>query len=228
MAELQKYGNNSNSYVIVNALQGGKHVIIDTGQVENEVGERCLDSLLSEMGKDGVKVEDIGLILLTHAHPDHYGATKDIKERSNALVAINKEEDEYRRTIGERTGKMFGIEMPEFEPNFYLKEGELNLDDGISLQILLTPGHSPGHVSIYWPEKKVLIAGDVIFYGSTGRVDLPGGSAEALKESIEKLSQLEIEYLLTGHQYGGPGIIEGEEDVKRNFDFVRREVFPYL
>jgi glyoxylase-like metal-dependent hydrolase (beta-lactamase superfamily II) len=228
MAELQTYGNNCNSYVIANALRGGRHVIIDPGQVTNEVGRHCLDSLLGEMKKDGIEVEDIGLIILTHAHPDHYGASEEIKERSKASITINKEEDEYRRTIGERIGKMFGIEIPEFEPNFYLEEGELNLGDTLNLEILLTPGHSPGHISIYWPAEKILLAGDVIFYGSTGRVDLPRGNAGMLKESIEMLSQLEIEYLLTGHQYGGPGIIEGEENIKRNFDVVRREVFPYL
>jgi len=59
-------------------------------------------------------------------------------------------------------------------------------------------------------------------------VDLPGGSAKALKQSIQRVSELDIEYLLCGHPYGHPGIIKGREAVKQNFDFVKRNVFPYL
>ncbi|MFC1904925.1 hypothetical protein ACFLXT_04100 [Chloroflexota bacterium] len=59
-------------------------------------------------------------------------------------------------------------------------------------------------------------------------MDLPGGSAKALQQSIQRLSDLDIEYLLCGHPYGHPGIIEGKEAVKENFDFVKRNVFSYL
>jgi hypothetical protein len=59
-------------------------------------------------------------------------------------------------------------------------------------------------------------------------VDIPGGSAEALKDSIERIAKLDIEYLLTGHQYGSPGIIKGKEQIKRNFEIIRRSIFPYL
>ena len=72
------------------------------------------------------------------------------------------------------------------------------------------------------------MAGDLIFKGSTGRVDLPGGSAQTLKQSIERVAKLDIEYMLTGHQYGSEGIIEGKEQVSKNFDVIRHQVFPYL
>ncbi len=121
-----------------------------------------------------------------------------------------------------------GFEIPEITPNLFLKEGELHLEREVSAEILLTPGHSQGHIGIYLPATKMYIGGDLIFYGSTGRVDFPGGSARLLKNSIEKVAQLEIEYLLTGHQYGSPGIIQGEAEIKSNFEFIRRNVFPYL
>ena len=69
-----------------------------------------------------------------------------------------------------------------------------------------------------------MICGDVIFAGNTGRVDFPGGSGKLLKESIENLSNLDIEYLLPGHM----GIVAGKERVQKNFEFVRNNVFPYL
>ncbi|MDI6806247.1 MAG: MBL fold metallo-hydrolase [Candidatus Aenigmarchaeota archaeon] len=232
LSEQQRYGNNCNTYLFARVLEG-KHVLIDPGHVVNELGRKCLDNLLNELEKDEIKAEDIGLIIATHTHSDHCEAIQSFKERSNALITISKVEDRYRKTIGRKMSEAFykmlsKSEIPWFEPDFYLNEGELNLGEKINLKIYHTPGHSPGHISIYWPLEGVLIVGDVIFNGSTGRVDLPGGSAKALKESIEKLSQLDVEYLLTGHQYGAPGIIKGRENVKRNFEYVRRYVFPQL
>jgi len=124
--------------------------------------------------------------------------------------------------------KQMGFEFPELNPDFYLTEGELRLGQDLVARIMLTPGHSQGHIAIYWPDAKVFMGGDLIFHGSTGRVDIPGGSAQSLKESIEQVAQLEIEYLLTGHQYGSPGIIVGQEEIKRNFDLIRSHIFPYL
>jgi len=76
-------------------------------------------------------------------------------------------------------------------------------------------------VTIYWPERRLLIAGDCIFYRSTGRADLPGGDARQLGQTIEKLSKIDIEHLLCGHPYGHPGIISGKEEVQENFNFIR-------
>jgi hydroxyacylglutathione hydrolase len=231
MAEMQTYGNNSNSYVIANVLPGNKHVIVDPGQIVNEAGQNCLDRLALEMENDGIMISDIGLIIITHTHPDHYGAAEEVKKRSGALIAIGSEEYKFFKMARKQMSQMLeamGLKIPEINPDLSLKEGELRLGQKMVTQILLTPGHSPGHIGIYCPATKVYIAGDLIFYGSTGRVDFPGGSAQLLKESVERVAQLEIKYLLTGHQYGSPGIIEGAENIKSNFEFIRKNVFPYL
>jgi glyoxylase-like metal-dependent hydrolase (beta-lactamase superfamily II) len=231
MQELQIYGNNSNSYLVANALPENKHVLVDPGMVTNEARQNCLDRLISEMKTDGFKIEDVGLILNTHAHPDHYGASENIREMSGAQVAIAQGDDEFLKLAeGEMAQvlKQMGYEFPKINPDFYLTEGELRLGKDLVANIILTPGHSKGHISIYWPDAKVFMGGDLIFYGSTGRVDIPGGSAQLLRESIERVAQLDIEYILTGHQYGSPGIIEGREEIERNFDFIRKNIFPYL
>jgi glyoxylase-like metal-dependent hydrolase (beta-lactamase superfamily II) len=199
--------------------------------VTNEARQNCLDRLISEMEKDGIKIEDVGLILNTHAHPDHYGASEAIRKMSGAQVAIGKGDDDFLKLAGGAMAqalKQMGFEFPELNPDFYLTEGELRLGQDLVARIMLTPGHSQGHIAIYWPDAKVFMGGDLIFHGSTGRVDIPGGSAQSLKESIEKVAQLEIEYLLTGHQYGSPGIIVGQEEIKHNFDLIRSHIFPYL
>jgi hydroxyacylglutathione hydrolase len=231
MQEMMRYGNNCNSYVVANALPGSKHVLVDPGQIVTETGQKCLDRLISEMKKDGLKIEDVGLIINTHAHPDHYGASEEIRKLSGAKVAIGKEENEFLKLAsGEMSQalKSMGFEMPEIHPDLYLSEGELRLGKDLVAQIILIPGHSDGHIGIYWPKEKVFMGGDLVFDGSTGRVDIPGGSAEALKASIERIAELDIEYLLTGHQYGSPGIIKGKEQIKRNFEIIRRSIFPYL
>jgi len=236
----QGRGNNSNSFLFADVLRGDRpHVIIDPGHVANELKEQCFENLVASMAKDGIKVEDIGLIINTHSHPDHCEANGAVVERtrakagagkaSHALIALYEEEDDYRRKMGELMAMMLGIEAG-FEPSFYLREGDLNLgkDNKVSLRIVHTPGHSPGSISIYWPDNKVLITGDVVFFGGVGRTDIPGGDGRLLKQSIERLSELDVEYLLPGHSTEFGSIIKGEDKVKQNFAFVRLNYFPLL
>jgi len=204
--------NNCNTYVFAAALNQGRHLVIDPGHIATPFyREPGLDRLLKEMEGDGIAEAAIGLVILTHAHPDHCEAAAAIREKNSALVALHEADEATYQMLG---GKV----------DLYLEEGQLVLgeDKPIKLSVYHSPGHSPGHVTLYWPDHKVLIAGDVIFYRSTGRVDLPGGNAGALKQSIQRLSQLDIEYLLCGHPYGHPGIIKGSEAVQENFEFVKR------
>jgi hydroxyacylglutathione hydrolase len=79
-------------------------------------------------------------------------------------------------------------------------------------------------VCYYLHKEKVLICGDVLFDMNTGRVDLPGGDADALKQSIESLAKLNVEYLLPGHM----GVVAGADKVKENFIYIKFNVFPWL
>jgi glyoxylase-like metal-dependent hydrolase (beta-lactamase superfamily II) len=94
----------------------------------------------------------------------------------------------------------------------------------LTFQVIQTPGHSPGSVCIYWPDKKVLFTGDVAFNQGIGRTDLPGGDGQELKESIKRISLLDVEYLLSGHG----DILSGREKVKANFGDIEEMWFPYL
>ncbi len=229
------HGNNSHTYLFPNALRGERpHVIVDPGFVVNETYEGCLDSLTDAMGSDGFRVEDIGLIINSHAHPDHCQATETIVERSTrtdgkgkinkAVVAIHREADEYYRMAGERMFNMFGMKAVRLDPLIHLAEGDLNLgrdEKQVALTVLHTPGHSPGSVCLYWGAKKVLITGDLVFNGGVGRTDFPGGSITILKQSIERVSQLDVEYLLPGHSTEMGSIIEGKQRVEQNFRAIK-------
>ena len=231
----QGRGNNCNVCLFTDILRGKRrHIIIDPGHLVNELGEGCFDDLVKSMERDGIKVEDIGLIINTHAHPDHCEANQAIVQKSRGkggnsqtLIALSREEDEYRRRMGERLYSLLGVKPPEFEPFFYLGEGNLTLgkENRLNLQILNTPGHSPGSISLYLPEGKILIAGDVIFCGSVGRTDFPGGSLATLRKSIERLSELDIECLICGHSTELGSIIMGRERLKHNFQAIRPLIY---
>ena len=207
--------NNCNSYVFAGAFDGNRHVVVDPGHlVTPSLGEPGLERLYAEMRNDGIDPDGIGMVLLTHCHPDHCESAATIRKEKKALVALHEVESGfYTDQLGGRV-------------DLFIDEGNLNLgvENSLRLEVFHSPGHSPGHVTIYWPEQKALIAGDLIFYRSTGRVDLPGGSAAQLRDSIERLSRLPLDTLLCGHPYGHPGIIQGKEEVEENFAFLKANV----
>jgi hydroxyacylglutathione hydrolase len=208
--------NNCNSYIFANVLQGNKHLIIDPGHVITPyLREPAYDILVKNINQDGLKTEDVGMVLLTHAHPDHFESAKKFKAEYGSRIAVFSAE--------EKILQMFGGGKADLS----LKVGELKPEDGFQekLEIIHTPGHSPGHISVYWPDRKALAVGDVIFYHNTGRVDLPGGDPAQLKKSIEELSKLDVEYLLCGHPYDNPGVIRGKSAVQENFAFLQANIW---
>jgi hydroxyacylglutathione hydrolase len=207
--------NNCNSYLYANTM-GKRHILIDPGHIITpQLSEAGFDKLVKAIEKDGLKVEDIGLIFITHAHPDHIEASRKFKEKSGAKVAVHKNDEPVFKML--KGG----------EVDVILAEGLLKIDNLVTekLEVIHTPGHSAGEVSLYWPAKKALAVGDVVFYHNTGRVDLPGGNPGQLKDSIQKLSKLDVEYLLCGHPYQNPGVITGKDQVKENFDFLLNYMF---
>jgi hydroxyacylglutathione hydrolase len=221
----QGRGNNCNAILWPSVLRGEHpHVLVDPGHVRNELGETCFDSLTQAMERDGFKIEDVGLVIATHSHPDHIEATELVVEKSGALYTLSREEDEFYRTMGKAFFQAFGDKPLEVNPFFYLKEGDLSLgakNNKMAVKVFLTPGHSPGSISLYLEEDKILISGDVVFAGSIGRTDFPSGSPSLLRKSIDKLSQLDVEYLVPGHSTEAGNIIAGKDKVRRNFYTVK-------
>ncbi len=220
----QGMGNNCNSCLFTNVIRGERpHVLVDPGHIANEMGEPCFDYLVKAIEGNGFKADDIGLVINTHSHPDHCQANEVLVTRNQAVVTLSKEEEEFRTTLGAGMYSMLAMKPPRFAPLFYLKEGTLDLGakNKISLRVFLTPGHSPGSVCLYWQENRILITGDVVFYGSIGRTDFPGGSLSQLRGSIDRLAQLDVECLVSGHSTEMGSIIKGKLDVERNFQSVK-------
>jgi hydroxyacylglutathione hydrolase len=207
--------NNCSSYVFAGVLNGKKHVVVDPGHLFTPAyGEPGLNLLLEGMEKDGLHSESIGLVILTHSHPDHSEAAISLHSEYQSLVAMHEADAPDYGAMG---GKA----------DIFLDEGTLELGTAkpVTLQIYNSPGHSPGHITIYWPDRKLLIAGDCVFFRSIGRADLPGGDFPVLRQTIERLSALDVECLLCGHAYGHPGIIRGKEEVQENFKYIRNLLY---
>jgi hydroxyacylglutathione hydrolase len=202
--------NNCNACVFPNALGSGRHLVVDPGHIFTpSYREPGLERLVRDMAGDGIDFSSIGLVLLTHGHPDHCESAVPIQKKTDALVALHQADEEMLRMVG---GKA----------DVYLQDGTLEIAAGEKppIRILHSPGHSPGHVMLYWSHRKVLVAGDCIFYRSTGRTDFPGGSPLELKRSIERVARLDIEVLLCGHPYGHPGLLRGGEEIRENFELI--------
>jgi glyoxylase-like metal-dependent hydrolase (beta-lactamase superfamily II) len=204
--------NNCNAYFI----DGPRRVLIDPGH-------RALFEHVQRGLKDlNLSIRDIDVVICTHAHPDHLEAVPLFKD-TPALCTMHETEWQWASTIGKQMSASFGIDINELRPDFFLTEGNLSLN-GLDLDIIHTPGHSPGSVSLYWPQAKALFTGDLIFKEGVGRTDLPGGDGSQLKESIKGLNDLDVEWLLSGHGE----VISGSENVKKNFANVESFYFAYV
>jgi len=202
-----------NTYVIRDDVS----VIIDPGSLQ------FLSQLVGDLFQDGIDPKDISIITNTHLHPDHCWANEGFKNISGAKIIIHPLHKKFYDMTVTEASKFLGFEGLEFEADSYLDDNKLSTGH-MDFELVHSPGHSPESICFYCKSEKILIPGDVIFAQNTGRVDLPGGNAEELKQSIEALSQLEIEYLLSGHM----DVVTGAEAVKGNFEFVKKHVFPWL
>ncbi len=152
-------------------------VIVDPG----EEAERILGAL------QALGITKVDAILLTHTHFDHVGALAEVARATGAPVYCPELETEILANINEY------VRFPGFGPfesynaDHTVAGGETLELAGLSFEVIFTPGHSPGHVSYALPEHEALFSGDVLFQGSVGRVDLPGGDWPTLLASIESL-----------------------------------------
>ena len=215
---------NCNSVVLADVFEGDKpHVLIDPGMVGDTGGNGSLDSLAAAMAADGLKLEDVGLVIGTHSHPDHFQSVDEVVRRSGARVALSEVEYGFLQGDGGAMYGSFDEARPSVVPSVLLHEGKLDLgpSDGWDVDIIIAPGHTPGSACLYLGKSKVLVGGDVIFPCSIGRMDFVGGSVSQMRDSIRRLSELDIECILPGHSSQAGPLVAGKDNVVRNFQLVR-------
>jgi len=156
-------------------------------------------------------------LINTHCHIDHVLGNKFVSELWDLELYMNKEDLPLLENAG-NIGKMYGMEDYEGSPypkHFLAQDDTLTFGES-SFKILFTPGHAPGHICLYSKENNLLIAGDVLFQGSIGRTDLPGGDYDTLIGSIKtKLLPLDENTIVyCGH---GPSTSIGKEKMSNPF-----------
>jgi glyoxylase-like metal-dependent hydrolase (beta-lactamase superfamily II) len=162
---------------IVRAKSSQSGVIIDPG----EEPDRLLQAV-ETLGLDGLDA-----ILITHTHFDHIGAVAPVAKATGAPVFCPE------RETGVLANIMNYVPWPGFGPfesydaDRTVSGGERLELAGLEFDVLFTPGHSPGHVTYALRDEPAIFSGDVLFQGSVGRVDLPGGDWPTLRRSIESL-----------------------------------------
>ncbi len=182
-----------NSYILFDETK--ECIIIDPGCYDNR--ERiALAAFVKDNGLKPVK------LINTHCHLDHVFGNAYVADTYQLKPEINKQEapilDSYLMSA-----KMYGFNaaIPSPQPSAFLNEGDIITFGNSTLELFLASGHSPGSIVIYNRKQKFMIAGDVLFYGSIGRSDLPGGNPETLISSIKnKLFSLGDDYTVySGH-----------------------------
>jgi glyoxylase-like metal-dependent hydrolase (beta-lactamase superfamily II) len=201
-------------------------LLIDTGWDTKE----AFDSLKAQLTEIGISFEDISQIVVTHIHPDHYGLAGRLKQLSQARIAMHYLEKDFiksryinmDRLVRQLGGLLQANGVPSREaaqlstasvrmtrfvtptlPDITLRGGEIVSSGSFNFHVLWTPGHSPGHISLYEPQRKVLVSGDHILPDITPNIALhPQSGPNPLSDylsSLDAIKQLEVSLVLPGH-----------------------------
>ena len=162
---------------IVRRKGADRAVVVDPG----DESERIVAAL------EALEIETVEAILLTHTHVDHVGAVAALARATGAPVYCPALEREILADIDGSVGWLGLSGFESYDADELLGGGEHLELAGLAIDVIFTPGHSPGHLTYALPEHEALVVGDVLFRGSVGRVDLPGGDWEALLDSIATL-----------------------------------------
>ncbi len=144
------------------------------------------DKLLAAL--ESLGIETVEAILITHTHFDHVGAVAPVAKATNAPVYVPELEKEVLANIMDYVPWPGFGPFESYEADHTVAGGETLELAGLTLDVVFTPGHSPGHVTYAIADEDALFSGDVLFQGSVGRVDLPGGDWPTLLGSIGKLT----------------------------------------
>lgn len=183
-----------------------KGVVIDPGGNDADI--------LAEIKKAGISLK---YIVNTHGHPDHVCGNRVIKEETGAVIVMHEDDASFfAKPDIEEYFSMLGLPSSP-PPDKTVKDGD-RIDFGkISLQVIHTPGHTPGGISLYHPPD--LFTGDTLFVGAVGRTDFPGGDTDLFLRTIKErlLTLPEDTRVWPGHGYGGSSSTIGQEKKSNPF-----------
>jgi len=218
---------NTSWYTNVYVIEGGDgHILVDSGWDSQE----SLWALQEGIKATNLKLRDIKKVVITHMHPDHYGLSTKIKQICGAKVAIHRIDaafinSRYKDFVDlikktEELLRQNGVpedELPQFKeaslwmnkyvtpdlPEVMLEDGDVISNGSFKLEVIWTPGHSPGHICLYEREKKFILCGDHVLYDTTPHISFnPQSGDNPLGDyvsSLQKLESLKVNFILPGH-----------------------------
>ncbi len=193
--------------LVVGPLQVNCFILADEKTKEAVVIDPGDDAqnILKVIKEKGLQVK---YIIDTHAHFDHVGANKAIKDATGAELLLHKADAAVLATVS-RQSQSFGMEPVSSPPaDRYVKHGDVITAGEVALKVLHTPGHTPGGISLL--EQGMVFTGDALFAGSIGRADFPGGDLMTLLRSIKTnlMTLPDDTKVFSGH---GPASTIGDE-----------------
>ena len=184
-------------------------VVIDPGCYERDEKDQLDHFIKTEKLK-------IKYLLNTHCHIDHVLGNYHVKEKYQVPFLMHKKDESVLKAVKAYAPNYGFTNYTETLPDQFLEEGDKVIFGNSEFSILFLPGHAPGHIGFYNENEKILLSGDVLFQGSVGRTDLPGGNHETLINSIrQKLFVLPNDVVVySGH---GATTTLGEEKISNPF-----------
>lgn len=175
-------------------------------------GDEC-ERIINVLQNSELKIK---YIVNTHGHHDHVGCNKQLKDFLKCDLLIHEDDENLLVNAKLNLANFLGVDNDSPAPDKLLKEKDFINFGNEKLEVIHTPGHTPGGICLYSTRKKVCFTGDTLFYGSIGRTDLPGGSYKTLLKSLkEKVIKLPDEVVVyPGH---GPESSIGKEKVINPF-----------
>jgi hydroxyacylglutathione hydrolase len=191
---------------VVGPVSTNVHILADERSREAIAIDTAIPSLAWIVDELAARDWTLKLIVSTHGHWDHIGDNAAVAEATGAQIAVHPLD---RDRLVHPTPLWAPFDIPPSIPAVELAEGGVIRFGAIRLTVLHTPGHTEGSVCLQSTDDGVLFSGDTLFAGGWGRIDLPGGSAEAIVVSLGRLAELEpIVAVLPGH---GPATTIGRE-----------------
>lgn len=191
---------------VYGGIENEPNIYVIDGEMVVDPGTGLTFADLKRQIENRYETYKIKTIVNTHCHFDHTGGNKKFRDWLKAAIAAHEDDKPFIETGSQTMAEMFG-EVPKIcTIDNVLKEGDTLRTSNFTFTVIHTPGHTPGSICLYEPNKRILISGDTIFENGIGRFDLPGGNKDQLVASLEKLLNYNIQYLFPGH---GPPKIGG-------------------
>lgn len=156
---------------------------------------------------------NVKYILLTHCHGDHMGAASKLKEKYGGKILIHRFDEEGLRNPSINLSSHIGIGDVSLKEDSRLDDGDILHIGSLQFEVIYTPGHTIGSISLYCKEEKMLFSGDTLFRGAWGRTDLPTSNFEQIMNSITNRLMVLPEDTIVYPGHGKSTIIKEEEPI---------------